>query len=379
MKIRLRDGSGHRIYRYLYEDVDRHGNVRVYFWRGKGHRKTRIKAPPGTTGFHNEYQAAYDAAPLAKEKQQQNGPAPPASFRWLCERYFASTSFGQLQPDTRRVRRRILESMYEKIGDHSFRFIQARHVAKLRDEKRDTPEAANARVKALRQLFSWATEPENGFAEFNPARDVKFLLSNNPDGHSAWTEDDVTKYKKRHPLGTKARLALDILLCTGVRVSDAVKLGPQMERDGKLHFTETKGGSHTVKAHAMPILGELRASIDATPTGHLVYLVTEFGKPYSVKGFGNWFSRQTRLAGIKGKSAHGVRKLAAIRWAEIGATEEQLKAWFGWTSAKQSSVYTKKANRERLEASMTALTENKSFPLSSPVEAGGKNRRKKVN
>ena len=34
------------------------------------------------------------------------------------------------------------------------------------------PEAANNRVKVLRQMFTWACSPEYGYAEKNPARDV---------------------------------------------------------------------------------------------------------------------------------------------------------------------------------------------------------------
>jgi hypothetical protein len=49
-----------------------------------------------------------------------------------------------------------------------------------------------------------------------------------------------------------------------VRRSDVVKLGPQMERVGKLLFCETKGSSRIVKAHELPILQPLRHSIDAT-------------------------------------------------------------------------------------------------------------------
>jgi integrase len=103
-------------------------------------------------------------------------------------------------------------------------------------------------------------------------------------------------YEARHPIGTKARLAFDLLLYTGVRRSDVVRLGPQMERsfaeltpDGKtvevqkLLFTEAKGRSRITKTHELPILPPLRQSIDATPTGHLVYLVTAFGKPHSAK------------------------------------------------------------------------------------------------
>jgi hypothetical protein len=77
-----------------------------------------------------------------------------------------------------------------------------------------------------------------------------------------------------------------------------------MERDGKLVFTETKGSSRIVKTHELPILPPLRRSIDAAPIGHLVYLVTAFGRPHSVKAFGNWFTRRCREAGLDDGSRH---------------------------------------------------------------------------
>jgi integrase len=202
------------------------------------------------------------------------------------------------------------------------------------------------------------------------------------------------RYEDRHPIGTKARLAFDLLLYTGVRRSDVVRLSPQMERwfgetspDGdtvemqKLVFTETKGGSRIVKTHELPILSPLRQSIDATLTGHLVYLVTAFGKPHSAKAFGNWFKKRCREAGLEEVSAHGLRKLGAQRCAEAGATEHQLMALFGWTNPQQAAVYTKKANRAKLEAQAVALlqaqTSNKSVPLFAAVASGGTNGPKK--
>jgi integrase len=262
------------------------------------------------------------------------------------------------------------------------------HVAKLRDEKAAFPEAANNRVKALRQLFAWASSPEYGYAKTNPARDVARLRSTNPEGIRAWSEADAVSYEARHPIGTKARLAFDLLRYTGVRRSDVVRLGPQMERwftdilpDGqtvevqKLVFTETKGSSRIVKTHELPILPPLRQSIDATPTGHLVYLVTVFGKPHSAKAFGNWFKKRCREAGLEELSAHGLRKLGAQRCAEAGASEHQLMALFGWTNPQQAAVYTKKANRAKLEAAAAPLLEarngNTSVPLFPAVASGG--------
>jgi hypothetical protein len=50
-------------------------------------------------------------------------------------------------------------------------------------------------------------------------------------------------------------------------------------------------------------------------------------------------------------------------------------ALFGWTNPQQAAVYTKKANRAKLEASAAPLLEarssNKSFPLLPAVGSGG--------
>ena len=56
MKIRMRDGTGTIDLKFLIEDTDRHGTVRVYV-RHHG-RKTRIRETPGT----DEFMAAYRAA-----------------------------------------------------------------------------------------------------------------------------------------------------------------------------------------------------------------------------------------------------------------------------------------------------------------------------
>jgi integrase len=242
-----------------------------------------------------------------------------------------------LAPSTQTVRRGILDRICtrqasdgsgELVGDWPYAEIEPRDIKKLRDEKRATPDAANNLVKLIRRLFTWACSDEVNLAETNPARDIVVLRSANPDGIRAWTEDDAARYEARHPIGTKARLAFDIMLYTGVRRSDVVKLGPQMERwftetlpDGtaiavqKLVFTEEKGRKRHVKSHQLPILPPLRQSIDASKQhlGHLVYLVTAYGKPHSVKGFGNWFKDRCRQAGLKELSAHGLRKLAAQR------------------------------------------------------------------
>lgn len=348
----MRDGSGIREYRFVVEDTDRHGNVRVYLRHGG--RKTRLKMTPGTPEFEAEYQAALDPA-RSKPAPKKRGPAAPRSLRWLCELYYASPTFLSLDKTTQRVRRSILDHICERHGHKPFAGMQPRDVAKLRDEKKGLPEAANSRVKALRQLFKWAAAPEYGYAQHNPAKDVPYLRSNNPDGHHAWTREEIAQYQEAHPVGTKARLALDLLLYTGVRASDVIALGPQMERQREgdprrwLHFTEFKGRQRKPKHRELPILPILAETIEATPSGHLSYLVTEFGRPFSTaKSFGNWFKRRCREAGLPHCSAHGLRKAGAIIAAENGATHDDLKALYGWETSKQVDLYTRQAQRNKI-------------------------------
>jgi integrase len=291
------------------------------------------------------------------------GQIVQGTLRWLVAQYYRSTEFMRLNEETRKVKRRILDQLCERAQNRQIATLEPRHVAAWRDEKKDTPESANSRVKVLRALFGWACQPEIALASHNPAREVKTLKSKNPGGHKTWTEALAKQFELAFPLGTKARLAFDLLVFTGARISDLHKFGPQMERDGKLCFTETKGFGvvDAEKKHELPILPALRASIDAYYAAHpgerhLCYLMTEFGAPYSLKGLGNWFASQCRLAKIPlGFSAHGLRKLAAVRCVRAGATEAQMMALFGWTTSKQIAVYIKEYNR--------LVAENEAAPL----------------
>lgn len=375
MKTRFRDGTGSRSYRFVIEDTDRHGNVRVYF-RRKSQPKIRLAAQVGTPEFDAEYQRAHRGE-LNPKAAVKIGPAERGSLRWLCSEYFGSAIFKDLGPATRKSRRAILEAVSDLVGDIAAAEWEPRHVAKLRDRKSASPAAANEVVKALRQLFAWASSPEYGYIAGNPAAKVSYLGTRNPDGWRAWTERDVEKFTAFYPVGTRERLAIDLLLFTGVRRSDVVRLGPQMERNGYLIFTETKGRAHVKKTHRLPILADLRASIDATPTGHLVYLVNSDDRPWLPKTFSQWFERACRKAGVDaGLSAHGLRKLGAQLCVERGATEHQLMALYGWESPKQAAHYTRRANRERLEAEAAILLQNKVSHIGAAKQSGGTNEAK---
>jgi hypothetical protein len=74
--------------------------------------------------------------------------------------------------------------------------------------------------------------------ETDPTIGVK-KFKHRSEGHHTWTEEEIQQYYKRHPLGTKPRLALDLLRYTTGRREDAPRPGRQHIRDGKGRNFET--------------------------------------------------------------------------------------------------------------------------------------------
>ena len=269
-------------------------------------------------------------------------------LRWLIVQYMKSPEYRNLGPTTRKVRQPILEKTGNYLGgtNRSYNDVETKEIRAMRDSMSDRPDAANAWVKALRQVYKWALSCD--LTEINPAINVPYLASKNPTGFYTWTEQEIEQYESVHKIGTKARLAIDIFQYTGVRRSDAILLGQPMERHGTLEFTEQKNKRNEPKARVIPILPELRRSIDATHTGPFTYLVTTFNRPFTRAGFGNWFKKRCREASLEHCSAHGLRKAAAVKAAMGGASSKQLMAIFGWDSIKMAEHYTKAAETQKL-------------------------------
>jgi integrase len=219
-------------------------------------------------------------------------------------------------------------------------------VAKLRDRKALFPNAANMRLRCLNLLFEWGIEA--GHAKANPAEKIKRLKAPR-GGHHSWTPDEVRQYEFRHPVGTKARLALALLCFTGLRVSDLRQAGSKHVKNGWLELTQHKNRKKAPKLISVPILPELQAVINRSPIGNDTYLITEFGKAFfSVKGMSNKVKAWCRDAGLPHCSAHGVRKAGATIAAENGASEATLMAIFGWEDAQQAVIYTRAARRKKM-------------------------------
>lgn len=320
---------------YVQKEVTRHGKIVWYFRRG---REKRVRLP-GVYGS-KEFNAAYDSA-LVGGPVETKATAPQSSLRWLVDQYYQSGRFDQLRPNTQRNHRLMLENVCKTGGSLSFRALREPEIRAGMVRREATPRMAATYVSVMRALFAFAKD--SGWVTANPVGDDVKARQGKTEGYHTWTTEEVARYQKRHPIGTQARLALDIMLYTGLRRSDAVSLGRQHVKDGVVSIRAGKNGAEII----IPLLPPLAASIAGTETGDLIFLFNARREPWKSNSFGYWFADRCVEAGVPGR-AHGLRKAGATIAADNGATPYELTAMYGWSSTKMAEIYTRKTDRIRL-------------------------------
>lgn len=147
----------------------------------------------------------------------------------------------------------------------------------------------------MRGLFRWAFKAD--LVKIDPTAGIENPRRKKGAGFIPWTEDDVSAYERRWPIGTRQRVWLDVLLYTGLRRGDAVVLGRQHVRNGVATLrTEKSQGEVTV---TLPILPVLQRTLDAGPTGELAFICGANTKPFIKESFGNEFREACRAAGVR--------------------------------------------------------------------------------
>jgi integrase len=242
--------------------------------------------------------------------------------------------------------------------------LQAAHVNK--DLSRFDGHAQRNHLKMWRHFAKFLMS-EYGIAD--PTDGVARAKVAQSDGHEPWSMDDVQHFRKMYGLDQSARLAMELLYWTGARCGDAVRLGRgHVTKDGWLSFYQGKTGglvdvpfSRQLPSFALADADDLRllhAAIDAQPVKHMTYLCTAKGASRSEHAVSNWFAGKARDVGLDRRTAHGLRKSRAIRWAELGATSVQIGAWTGHESLKEIERYIKKYSR-RAALTGGAITQTK--------------------
>ena len=199
-----------------------------------------LKADFGTADFEAAYQAAISGTP-----RTTRGPRE-GTLSWLIERYRDSAAWTTgLSAATRRQRENIFLHVIETAGEQSFAKITAAIIVAGRDRRAATPAQARNFLDAMRGLFRWAVDAR--MAKADPTAGVKNpprkkgprLHARGPRMMSPPTSADGRS-------GTRQRVWLDVLLYTGLRRGDAVRLGRQHVRDGSCDAQDWKRAASTV-------------------------------------------------------------------------------------------------------------------------------------
>lgn len=342
------EGMPRKLPQYVYREVSRHGTAAYYFRRGKGPR-TRLPDYGA-----KDFQEAYDAI-LSSMEPARRAKAGAGSLEWLITRYRETGAYRDLSQATRKQRDNIFKHVIERSGSEPFKAISRKAIVQGREKRSATPAQARNFLDAMRGLFRWALEAEH--VEADPTVGVRNPARPKSGGFEAWTEEEVKAYEARWAVGTKERVWLHVLLYTGLRRGDAVRIGKQHVRDGVATIRTEKTGMEV----SIPILPVLAQTLEQGPTGDLAFIVGDRGQPLTKETFGNMFRAACNAAEVK-KSAHGVRKIGATRAAEAGATVAELEALFGWTGGTMATLYTRTADRKRLAKSGSEKIENSQRP-----------------
>jgi len=355
---------------HLQREVTRHGKAVWYVRVDKGPR-IRLRAEYGSAEFDAEYQSAISGSPRPRK-----GAPAIGTLGWLLARYRETAAWAVYSAATRRQRDNIFGHVLETAGSAPYAQITLATIMEGLNRRSKTPAAARNFLDSMRGLFQWALKA--GYIKVDPTVGVDNPRRASGDGFPPWTEDQMAAYERRWPIGTRQRVWLDVLAYTGLRRGDAVLLGRPHVRNGVAKIRTEKSGRKVEVT--LPILPVLATTLAAGPCGELTFIAGESGKPLTKESFGNLFRDACRAAGVPG-SAHGVRKIAATRAADNGATEAQLEAIFGWSGGRMASLYTRNANRERLARdAMHTLgnDERTSIPAPpAPVRAAGRKSKQK--
>src|SRR6516164_4042124 len=326
--------------RYVNEFVDQDGKVRRYFRRA-GRRAIPLPGLPGSIEFMAAYQAALAivSPPPPSPRHVINGSLAAAAAG-----YFRSSDFANLSPSSQRSYRAAIKPILAAHGHRLVRDltkVAARHV--IEEIGATRPGMANLTRSVLSKIITYAIE--TGLRADNPFSGLKpYRLGT----YHTWTDAEIAQFERRWPLGTRERLAFALLLYTGQRGGDVVKMARSDIVDGRIRVAQDKARKGTTNELMIPIHQALARALQASPVVGMTHIITDArGKP--LRAITELIEAAVKRAGLPARCvAHGLRKAALRRLAEHGSTTKEIAAVSGDRSLAEIERYTARADQAGL-------------------------------
>ena len=332
-----------KAYPYLHEITDRHGTPRVYL-RKDGCPSVALPLPVGSRAFLEAYHAALEAEP-----EPIRGKAKPRTIAALVDLYCHSRKWTDLSQGSQRTYRYVLEPFVREHGHRLVAQMEAKHVDAIMEARASTPVAANRLRKLLQATMKLAIL--QGWRKDNPCLAVEnFKIKSK--GHRTWTDEEIDAYRQHYAIGTEQRLAFELLLNTGQRVSDVVRMGRKHLKDGCITISQKKSGE-TVEV-TIPILPALKVVLDELQARRIAptFLINQYGAARTEGGLSTMFGQWCDKAGLPADAhAHGLRKAFCRVAAEADLTPHEIMALSGHKTLQEVMRYTAAVDRKKLPAS----------------------------
>ncbi len=349
---------------------DRHG-VRRWRYREKGFT-AQLGRDYGSDDFVRRYEAAL------KHEKVKGGVGQdrtrPGTINELVAAFYATPKFIALEEVSKIALRNQTEWFRQNFGNHRVAKLKRRHIMDIIANMADTPVHANFRLSVIRRLMNLAIMLE--MRPDNPTKGIeKYTIDS--DGYHTWTEDEIAQYYEVHKLGSLPYLAMTLMLWTAAARGDAVRLGSDNVKDGKLTYRRQKTRRVSDIVVKVPIHKDLVEALALLPDDVETFIVGVRGGSLTPMTLTNKMRKWCDAAGLPQCTCHGLRKACATRLANLGCSPHQIMAWTGHATLAMVQRYTLKTNREGLaDAAFEKITkqskrENVVVNLSKRLANGG--------
>jgi integrase len=320
---------------YVKSYTDRFGTVRRYF-RKPGCKVVPLPGTPGSVEFMAAYQVALgELAPMSAALLKEGTVAA-----LICE-YLKSPAFTDLASSSQKLYRIILDKFRTLHGHRLVRDMPRNKVAAyVYAIGVDYPSMANVTRSVLHKLLSHAVRA--GYRNDNPVVEIDRYKAGT---RHTWTDNELAAYERKWPLGTRERLAYALLLYTGQRGGDVVKMRRADISGGQIAVVQQKTGT----ALSIPIHHELMTTMKAGPSNGLNLIGDRFGRPITRHTLTLLVRRAAGAAGLPPECLpHGLRKAQMRRLADVGASSKQIASISGHKTLREIERYTEAADQRRL-------------------------------
>lgn len=307
------------------------------FYRRKG-KYTLIQGTPGTA----EWWANYAEIHKTFEPAKREGPTY-GTLAHVAVEYQNGPKWSKLANKTRTTYRTEIDELLSLFGDAQVDQITRSVIVGLRDKVAETksPRAAIERIKVLRILLGQAYDMD--LVDRNHARNIGKPIGYKAEPWRHWEDEEISLFLSH--AAPRWRRAVNVLLHTGLRVGDAIRVRRSDIKDNVLRWVANKTGTPVV----IPLHSQLKFELSLPMEVESVYLLaSQKGLPFKlVTSINHGIVREFKRLGIeKPPPIHGLRKNAVMRLLEAGCEVDDVHAVTG-QSREMIAHYGQKYDRER--------------------------------